>query len=112
MGVILTLRSLKSNIERAKYLNQGALNGGSTLLSLVLINFIQNFFPPSFLRTDSQAEWKLLEKASLESGAFRAVVCKHWAQGGAGALELAEAVIEACNEPSEFRCSIPLVFKV
>lgn len=59
-----------------------------------------------FLRTDTQAEWKLLEKASLESGAFCAVICKHWAQGGAGAIELADAVIEACNKPSEFRCSI------
>lgn len=63
-------------------------------------------------RTDSQAEWNLLEKASLESGAFRAVVCKHWAEGGAGALQLADAVIEACNKPSEFRCSIVLVSNI
>jgi methylenetetrahydrofolate dehydrogenase (NADP+)/methenyltetrahydrofolate cyclohydrolase/formyltetrahydrofolate synthetase len=48
----------------------------------------------TFLRTDSQAEWNFLEKASLESGAFCAVICKHWAQGGAGILELADAVIE------------------
>jgi methylenetetrahydrofolate dehydrogenase (NADP+)/methenyltetrahydrofolate cyclohydrolase/formyltetrahydrofolate synthetase len=52
------------------------------------------------------AEWELLKKASLENGAFRAVICNHWAQGGAGATELADAVIEACNQPSEFRCSI------
>lgn len=53
--------------------------------------------------TDTQAEWELLKKASLESGAFRAVVCHHWAKGGAGATELADAVIEACNQPSQFR---------
>ncbi|XP_021919566.1 C-1-tetrahydrofolate synthase, cytoplasmic isoform X1 [Zootermopsis nevadensis] len=53
--------------------------------------------------TDKVAEWELLKKASLENGAFRAVVCNHWAQGGAGATELADAVIEACNQPSGFR---------
>lgn len=60
------------------------------------------------------AEWELLKKASLESGAFRAVICNHWAQGGAGAAELADAVIEACNQPSEFRCLIRavLIFEI
>jgi methylenetetrahydrofolate dehydrogenase (NADP+)/methenyltetrahydrofolate cyclohydrolase/formyltetrahydrofolate synthetase len=52
------------------------------------------------------AEWELLKQASLESGAFRAVVCKHWAEGGAGATELADAVIEACKQLSQFRCHI------
>lgn len=42
----------------------------------------------------------------MESGAFRAVICKHWAEGGAGATELADAVIEACKQPSEFRCHV------
>ena len=57
-------------------------------------------------RTDTVAEWELLKQASLESGAFRAVICKHWAEGGAGATELADAVIEACKQPSEFRCHV------
>jgi methylenetetrahydrofolate dehydrogenase (NADP+)/methenyltetrahydrofolate cyclohydrolase/formyltetrahydrofolate synthetase len=47
-----------------------------------------------------------LKKESLESGAFRAVICNHWAQGGVGATDLADAVIEACNQPSEFRYNI------
>ncbi|HEX6195782.1 MAG TPA: formate--tetrahydrofolate ligase [Jiangellaceae bacterium] len=32
----------------------------------------------------------------------RAAVCRHYAEGGKGAVELAEAVAEACEEPSEF----------
>lgn len=60
-------------------------------------------------RTDTVAEWELLKQASLESGAFRAVICKHWAEGGAGATELADAVIEACKQPSEFRCHVLVV---
>jgi formate--tetrahydrofolate ligase len=33
----------------------------------------------------------------------RTAVCTHFTQGGKGAVELAEAVVEACEEPSEFR---------
>ena len=28
---------------------------------------------------------------------------KHWEKGGEGAMELAEAVIEACKQPPKFR---------
>jgi formyltetrahydrofolate synthetase len=94
------------NVNRRKTLNQGSLNGGSAVLSLLLIISSEIMI---FLRTDSQAEWNMLKRASLESGASYAVICNHWAQGGAGASELADAVIEACNKPSEFRCSILLV---
>jgi methylenetetrahydrofolate dehydrogenase (NADP+)/methenyltetrahydrofolate cyclohydrolase/formyltetrahydrofolate synthetase len=54
-------------------------------------------------KTDTEAELELLKRASSESGAFRAVICKHWAEGGAGATDLADAVIEACKQPTEFR---------
>ncbi|MDF1514016.1 MAG: formate--tetrahydrofolate ligase, partial [Anaerolineae bacterium] len=36
------------------------------------------------------------------AGAFDAVVTKHWAQGGEGAAALAEAVVKATDEPSDF----------
>lgn len=53
--------------------------------------------------TDTMAELEFLKDASIASGAFRAVVCNHWALGGAGAIELADSVIEACNQPSTFK---------
>jgi formate--tetrahydrofolate ligase len=34
-------------------------------------------------------------------------VCTHFGEGGKGATELAEAVAEACDEPSEFRFLYP-----
>jgi len=40
---------------------------------------------------------------SLEAGAVRAEVCSHWAQGGAGATQLAQAVITASKQPSDFQ---------
>ncbi len=38
-----------------------------------------------------------------DSMGVRSAVCHHFAEGGAGAAELAEAVVEAADEPSEFR---------
>ncbi len=43
-----------------------------------------------------------------DSMGVRSAVCRHFAEGGAGATELAEAVVEAANEPSEFQFLYPL----
>lgn len=39
----------------------------------------------------------------MKAGAFAAVLCTHWSDGGEGASELADAVIKACESPSEFK---------
>ncbi|KAH8312464.1 hypothetical protein KR044_010867 [Drosophila immigrans] len=52
---------------------------------------------------DTAAEHQLLKNAALKAGAFAAVVSTHWADGGAGAVPLAEAVIEACKLPNKFK---------
>lgn len=44
--------------------------------------------------TDTQKELELVCKKANEAGADAAVPCNHWAEGGAGAVELAKAVIE------------------
>eukprot|EP00752_Nemacystus_decipiens_P017909 g16054.t1 len=46
--------------------------------------------------TDTPAEIELVKEIALEAGAFSAVKSSHWAEGGAGAVQLAEAVVEAC----------------
>ena len=53
--------------------------------------------------TDSPAELELVRRTSLESGAEDAVVCRNWALGGEGALDLARAVMRVCERPSGFR---------
>jgi methylenetetrahydrofolate dehydrogenase (NADP+)/methenyltetrahydrofolate cyclohydrolase/formyltetrahydrofolate synthetase len=53
--------------------------------------------------TDTQAEWDVVREAALRAGAFDAVVTQHWAKGGEGAAKLAEAVVKATNEPSDFK---------
>ncbi|KDN52839.1 FTHFS-domain-containing protein [Tilletiaria anomala UBC 951] len=44
--------------------------------------------------TDTPRELELVCKKSKEAGADAAVPCNHWAEGGAGAVELAKAVIQ------------------
>ncbi|HOS78879.1 MAG TPA: formate--tetrahydrofolate ligase [Anaerolineae bacterium] len=56
-----------------------------------------NSFP-----TDTPAEWAAVREAALRAGAFDAIVAHHWAEGGAGAQALAEAVARAAEEPADF----------
>jgi len=61
--------------------------------------------------TDTDAEVAIVRRAAEAAGA-RCAKSTHWADGGDGALELADAVIEACNEKSEFKFLYPLETKL
>ena len=52
--------------------------------------------------TDTDNEVKAVRRLAEEAGA-RVALSKHWQYGGEGATEFADAVIEACNEPNEFK---------
>jgi len=56
--------------------------------------------------TDTKDEIALLRKRCEAAGA-RVAVSEHWLKGGEGALELADAVIEACEEKSNFKFLYP-----
>jgi methylenetetrahydrofolate dehydrogenase (NADP+)/methenyltetrahydrofolate cyclohydrolase/formyltetrahydrofolate synthetase/formate--tetrahydrofolate ligase len=53
--------------------------------------------------TDTEAEIALIQTLAEQAGAYAAVPSNHWAEGGKGAQELAEAMVDACNQPSNFR---------
>jgi len=57
---------------------------------------------------DTPAEVEMVRKAALEAGAMDAVVSRHWMEGGKGAVALAEAVVKACEKPSNFQFLYPL----
>jgi methylenetetrahydrofolate dehydrogenase (NADP+)/methenyltetrahydrofolate cyclohydrolase/formyltetrahydrofolate synthetase len=57
---------------------------------------------------DSEAEVALVKKLAQEGGAYAAAPSTHWSEGGAGAIELAEAVMDACEQPSDFNFLYPL----
>jgi len=52
--------------------------------------------------TDTDAEVKAIRRLAEKAGA-RVALSHHWLKGGAGALELADAVIDACNQPNNFK---------
>ena len=62
--------------------------------------------------TDTEAEIELIRKAALAVRADDAVPSTHWADGGAGAVALAKAVIAACGKPSNFKFLYPLEWDI
>ncbi|HMK65758.1 MAG TPA: formate--tetrahydrofolate ligase [Thermodesulfobacteriota bacterium] len=61
--------------------------------------------------TDTKDEIAVVRKAAEKAGA-RCALSTHWADGGDGALELADAVIDACKEKSKFKFLYPLEMKL
>lgn len=53
--------------------------------------------------TDHVEEIEAIKRIAVESGAIGAAVSRHWADGGKGAIELAEMTVAAAEEPSEFK---------
>ena len=51
---------------------------------------------------DTQAEIDMVRKIADQAGA-RVAVTKHWQYGGEGALEFADAVVDACNDEVNFK---------
>ncbi len=52
--------------------------------------------------TDTRAEVDMVRKAAEAAGA-RCAFSEHWLKGGDGALELADAAMEACKDKSDFK---------
>jgi len=65
----------------------------------------------NIFHTDTEEEIAVVRKAAEAAGA-RCAVSSHWADGGDGALELADAVKEACEQKSEFKFLYPLKMKL
>ncbi len=58
--------------------------------------------------SDHPEEIEAVKRIAMESGALGAAVTRHFTEGGKGAMELAEMVIAAADEPSDFKFLYPL----
>jgi len=69
-----------------------------------------------YFRSDTSAELELVREQALAGGADAAIVSNHWAEGGAGARALAEAVVATCEGSSNFKflydLNIPIEEKI
>ena len=61
--------------------------------------------------TDTKEEIAMVRKAAEAAGA-RCAASTHWADGGDGALELADAVVEACEDTNDFKFLYPIEMKL
>ncbi len=61
--------------------------------------------------TDTDDEVAIVKKAAEAAGA-RCAESKHWEKGGEGALEFADAVVDACEEGNNFDFLYPLEMKL
>jgi len=63
-------------------------------------------------KDDTDKEVELIRQAAVEAGAEDAVVCRHWMEGGKGAIQLAEAVLKAAEKPTNFKFLYPLEMSI
>lgn len=103
-GKPLDTQLLKENLEALK---EGCCNlekqiENMKLFGLPVVVAINRF------STDSGKELELIQKKAQEAGAEEAVVSELWEKGSRGGVELARAVVRACNKKSNFRFLYPL----
>jgi formyltetrahydrofolate synthetase len=63
-------------------------------------------------KDDTDAEVELVRRLSIAAGAEDAVMSNHWAEGGAGAVNLGKAVVAACQTPGKFHFLYPLEMSI
>jgi formate--tetrahydrofolate ligase len=99
--IVATSRALKSHggVQKADLgkENLEAIKAGLANLGRHVANVRKFGIPPvvaiNHFSGDTQAELDLIIKTCKDEFGVDAVICKHWAEGGAGAKELAEKVI-------------------
>lgn len=120
--VVATVRALKAHSGKYKIVagrplpdelfeeNPDDVRAGAANLTKQLDNMRMHGVSPvvaiNAFPTDHPSEHAAIREVAAEAGA-RVAVCTHFAEGGKGAVELAEAVTEAADEPSDFRMLYP-----
>ena len=109
--IVATIRALKFHggvdVKEVSKENLAALEKGIVNLERHINNVRNHFGLPCIVainhRThDTDAELKLLVERIAHHGA-KIVVARHWADGGAGARELADEVVKMCDTPNNFK---------
>ena len=109
--VVATVRALKyhggADLKTITHEDLGALEKGLANLERHVENVRQHYglacvVAINRFTSDTPAELALIESRMREIG-VPAVQASHWAEGGKGALDLARAVVELCEQPSSFQ---------
>ena len=117
--IVATIRALKSHSGKYKIIagkalppemlenNVADVEAGASNLRKQIENVILHGVTPvvaiNAFESDHPDEIEAVKRIAIESGALGAAVSTHWANGGEGAIELAEMVVAAADEPSHFK---------
>ncbi len=90
------------NEENVEWAVKGAETNLLHLINVVKKAGINPVVCINHFYTDTDNEVNAVRKVAEDAGA-RVALSKHWEKGGEGALELADAVVDACNEENNFK---------
>ena len=113
--LVTTVRATKSHggmsFDQLANEDLDALRGGIDNLA-AHIGIVRTYGLPCVVSinnfpTDTEKEVETIRELASGAGAETVVVNRGFAEGGAGAVELAEAVVAACEQPNSFRFLTP-----
>ncbi len=108
--LVATVRALKhhgGNIEGGMAEIEGGAANMARHIGIIRHFGLQAVVGVNKFPTDTRAELELVKRLAVQHGAYAAEVNTAFEQGGKGATALAEAVVAAADEPSEFRFAYP-----
>ncbi|MFA6506445.1 MAG: formate--tetrahydrofolate ligase, partial [Treponemataceae bacterium] len=97
----------KAYTEKDVALTEAGVQNLLSHIETVRMSGIQPVVCVNHFFTDTDEEINVIRRAAEAAGA-RVAVSRHWEKGGEGAIELAEAVVEACEEKPDFKFLYPL----
>lgn len=107
--IVATVRALKHhggvakadlNIENLDALEKGLPNLLQHVDNMINVYKLPAVVAINAFPSDTEAELKLVEDKCRELG-VNVALAKHWAEGGKGAVALAEEVVRICDKPKE-----------
>ncbi|REJ75753.1 MAG: formate--tetrahydrofolate ligase [Acidobacteria bacterium] len=117
--LVATVRALKAHSGKYKVVagrplppemldkNVADVEAGADNLRKQIENILHHGVTPvvavNAFETDHEEEIEAIRRIALEAGAVGAAVSRHHSDGGKGAVELAEMVVEAADSPQEFK---------
>ncbi len=126
--LVVTVRALKAHTGKYKVTPGKALDPGLTRENIAdvevgaanMVRHLENMrkfgvnpvVAVNVFSTDTQAEIDAIREIAEAAGAVGVAVARHWSDGGAGAVELAEMVVEACDQPNDFQFLYPLEWPI
>lgn len=126
--LVVTVRALKAHTRKYKVVAGKPLDPGLTSENVAdveigaanMVRHLENMrkfgvnpvVAINTFATDTEAEVDAIKEIALASGATGVSVASHWANGGAGAAELAELVVDACNQPNDFKFLYPVEWPI